>query len=142
MLRGFLYLGLLVILFFLIREGFSEQERLEWFGSIYTDPYLVMTVFIGSEILFGIIPPEIFMLWSLETGLIGPYFWSIGLLSVISYAAGLFNFKIGLTINHRSNILKSRTKFVQKYLDLFKRFGAFMVIVASISPLPFSLDCR
>ncbi|MCS5491792.1 hypothetical protein [Algoriphagus limi] len=139
MLRGFLYLGLLVILFFLIREAFSEQERLEWFGSIYTDPYLVMTVFIGSEILFGIIPPEIFMLWSLETGLIGPYFWSIGLLSVISYAAGYLNFNIGLTINHRSNILKSKTKFVQKYLDLFKRFGAFMVIVASISPLPFSL---
>lgn len=139
LLKGFLYLGILIVLFFLLRKSFSEQERLEWFGTIYNNPYLVMSIFVGSEILFGIIPPEIFMLWSLETGWIGPYFWSIGLLSVISYAAGYLNFNLGLFINHRSKILKSSNKYIQKYLDLFKRYGAFMVIVASISPLPFSL---
>lgn len=139
LLKGFLYLGILVILFFLLRQYFSEQERLEWFGAIYNNPYLVMTVFVGSEILFGIIPPEVFMLWSLETGWIGPYFWSIGLLSVISYAAGLFNFNLGLIINHRINALKSKNRFIQKYMKLFSQYGAFMVVVASITPIPFSL---
>ncbi|WP_290508534.1 VTT domain-containing protein [Algoriphagus sp.] len=139
MLKGFLYLGVLVVLFFLIRKSFTEQERLEWFGTIYNNPLLVMSIFVGSEVLFGIIPPEIFMLWSLETGWMGPYFLSIGLFSFISYAAGYFNFNLGLLINHKSKILKSSNKYIQKYLDLFKRYGAFMVIVASISPLPFSL---
>lgn len=139
LLKGFLYLGILVVLFFLLKQYFSEQERLEWFGAIYNDPYLVMTVFIGSEVLFGIIPPEVFMLWSLETGWIGSYFWSVGLLSVISYAAGYFNFNLGLIINHRINALKSKNRVIQKYMKLFSQYGAFLVVVASITPIPFSL---
>lgn len=137
-LRGFLYLGILVALFFLIRNALSEDERMEWFGAIYNNTYLVMMVFVGSEILFGIIPPEIFMLWSLETGWIGPYFLSIGILSVISYAAGYFNFNAGRLIKRNSGFLKSRNKFVRKYMKLFEQYGAFLIIVASVSPLPFS----
>jgi membrane protein YqaA with SNARE-associated domain len=137
-LKGFLYLGILVALFFLIRNALSEDERMEWFGNIYNNPYLVMVVFVGSEILFGVIPPEIFMLWSLETGWIGPYFYSIGILSIISYAAGYFNFNVGRLIKRNSGFLKSRNKFVRKYMKLFERYGAFLVIVASVSPLPFS----
>ena len=112
---------------------------MEWFGAIYNNPYLVMTVFVGSEILFGIIPPEVFMLWSLETGWTGPYFWSVGLMSVISYAAGYFNFTLGLIINHRIHTLKFKSRFIQKYMNLFSQYGAFLVVVASITPLPFSL---
>jgi membrane protein YqaA with SNARE-associated domain len=137
-LKGFLYLGILVIIFFIIRESFSEEQRLEWFGSIYNSPKLVMTIFVGSEILFGIIPPEIFMLWSLETGWIGPYFVSIGILSVISYGAGFFNFSMGKLINQRSSFLKSKNKFISKYRTMFFKYGAYMVIVASVSPIPFS----
>lgn len=97
-----------------------------------------MTIFVGSEILFGIIPPEIFMLWSLETGWIGPYFVSIGILSVISYGAGFFNFSVGKLINHKSAFLKSRNKFISKYRMMFLKYGGYMVVVASVSPIPFS----
>jgi len=97
-----------------------------------------MLVFVGSEILFGIIPPEIFMLWSFETGWIGPYFFSVGILSIISYAAGYLNYNVGRLIKHNSGFLKSRNKFVRKYVNLFTKYGGFLVIVASVSPLPFS----
>jgi membrane protein YqaA with SNARE-associated domain len=137
-LKGFLYLGLLVALFFLIRHSFTEEQRLEWFGSIYNNPKVVMTIFVGSEILFGIVPPEIFMLWSLETGWLGPYFISIGILSVISYGAGFFNFSVGRLINHNSSFLQSKNKFITKYRNMFSKYGAYMVIVASVSPIPFS----
>jgi membrane protein YqaA with SNARE-associated domain len=137
-LKGFLYLGVLVAIFFLLRNTFTEEQRLEWFGSIYNNPKLVMTLFVGSEILFGIIPPEIFMLWSLETGWLGPYFVSIGILSGISYCAGFFNFTIGRFINHNSTLLQSKNKFITKYRTMFSKYGAYMVIVASVSPIPFS----
>lgn len=136
--RGFIYLGILIALFFLIRNALAEEQRMEWFGVIYNNPYLVMMVFVGSEILFGIIPPEIFMLWSLEMGLIGPYYISIGMLAIISYAAGYFNFNLGRLIKRNSGFLRSRNKFVRKYMKLFDQYGAFLVIVASVSPLPFS----
>jgi membrane protein YqaA with SNARE-associated domain len=137
-LKGFLYLGVLVAIFFLLRHIFTEEQRLEWFGSIYNNPKLVMTVFVGSEILFGIVPPEIFMLWSLETNWLGNYFVSIGLMSGISYSAGFFNFTMGRLINHSSTLLKSKNKFITKYRTMFSKYGAYMVIVASVSPIPFS----
>jgi membrane protein YqaA with SNARE-associated domain len=137
-LRGFIFLGILVLIFYLLRQNMGEMERLSWFGPLYNNIPLVLVIYIGSEVLFGIIPPEIFMLWSLETGHIGPYFLSIGMLAIISYTAGYFNFSIGSLLKEKLNLEKVRNKYVQKYNALFQKFGAYLVIVASISPLPFS----
>lgn len=137
-LKGFLYLAVLIVIFFLIKSYFSEHERMEWFGRIYDNVLLVMSVFVASEILFGIIPPEVFMLWSLQTGLIGSYFTSIGLLSIISYLAGFTNFTIGVFAKDKRKILNSRKKIVQKYRMLFQKYGTHLIIVACVSPLPFS----
>ena len=55
-----------------------------------------------QKYFFGIIPPGIFMLWSLETSLIGSYLPSIGVLSVISpMVAGFFNFNLGKWIKDK-----------------------------------------
>jgi uncharacterized membrane protein YdjX (TVP38/TMEM64 family) len=137
-LKGFLYLGFLIGIYFLIKSFFSEEERMEWFGRIYDNVLLVMSVFVASEILFGIIPPEVFMLWSLKTGLIGSYFPSIGLLSVISYLAGFSNFTIGAFAKDKSKILNGKNKIILKYRLLFQKYGAHLVVVACVSPLPFS----
>ncbi|WP_245812735.1 YqaA family protein [Belliella buryatensis] len=138
MFRGFILLAILILLFYLLRESMDESERLSRFGPIYNNTPLVLLIYIGSEILFGIIPPEVFMLWSLETGHIGPYFLSIGMLATISYAAGYFNFSLGSLLKEKLNLEKVKNKYVQKYLLLLQKFGAYLVIVASISPLPFS----
>ncbi|WP_194975700.1 YqaA family protein [Aquiflexum lacus] len=137
-LKGFLYLAILIVIFLLIKSYFSEQERMEWFGDIYDNVPLVMSIFIASEILFGIIPPEVFMLWSLKTGLIGSYFVSIGLLSIISYLAGFTNFTIGTFAKDKSRILNGSNKIIRKYRILFQKYGTHLVIVACVSPLPFS----
>jgi hypothetical protein len=137
-LKGFLYLAVLIGIFFLVKSYFSEEERMEWFGSIYDNVLLVMAVFVTSEILFGIIPPEIFMLWSLKTGLIGSYFSSIGLLSIISYLAGFFNFTMGKLAKSHSRILNSKNRIIRKYGVLFEKYGAHLVVVACVSPIPFS----
>jgi membrane protein DedA with SNARE-associated domain len=137
-LKGFLYLAVLIGIFFLIKSYFSEEERMEWFGRIYDNVLLVMAVFVTSEILFGIIPPEIFMLWSLKTGLIGSYFSSIGFLSAISYLAGFFNFTMGKFAKSHSRILNSKNRIIRKYRILFEKYGAHLVVVACVSPLPFS----
>lgn len=137
-LKGFFYLAVLLILFLLLRQFSSEEERYSWFGSIYDDVPLVMGIFVLSEILFGIIPPEVFMLWSLETSLIGPYLFSIGILSVISYTAGYLNFNLGRWVKNKKWISGLRFPRLQRYLGLFEKYGGYLVVVASISPLPFS----
>ncbi|MFC4870448.1 VTT domain-containing protein [Negadavirga shengliensis] len=136
--RGFLYLAILVGVFLVFRHFSSEEERYIWFGSIYDNVPLVMGVFIMSEILFGIIPPEAFMLWAFETNHIGNFTVSMGILSLISYTAGFVNFTIGRLIKDKGIILRLRFRWIKRYLILFEKYGAYLVIVASVSPLPFA----
>lgn len=137
-LKGFFFLTILILIFYILRRGTTEEDRLLWFGSIYNNPYLVLAVFVGSEIVFGIIPPEIFMLWSMETGFLGPYFLSIGTLSLISYGAGFLNFTLGKMLKENSKWLNSKNKYLIKYREMFDQYGSYLVIVASITPIPFS----
>jgi hypothetical protein len=137
-LKGFLAFSIFVFFLFLLRNNYSEADRLAWVGPIYDKPKWIMAFFVGSEILFGIIPPEIFMLWSLQTSYLGPYFLSIGFLSLISYGAGFLNFMLGRFLKSKIEWLNSRSKFISKYRNLFAEKGGQLVIVAAISPLPFS----
>ncbi|UJP66485.1 VTT domain-containing protein [Mongoliitalea daihaiensis] len=136
--KGFFFLGILVGIFFILRHLIGPETREEWFGAIYNNPTLVMLVFVTSEHLFGIVPPEIFMLWALETKSLGPYYLAILVLSVISYGAGWINFNLGRAISKRYDLEHANNRFIRKNLALIKEYGAYMVIVASISPLPFS----
>jgi membrane protein YqaA with SNARE-associated domain len=138
LLKGLFFLALLVLVFYLLRMGTTEEDRMEWFGPIYSNPLLVLTVFIGSEIIFGIIPPEVFMLWSMETGYLGPYFLSIGTLSLISYGAGFLNFTLGKFLKEKVEWLNNKNKYLKKYRQMFDQYGSYLVIVASVTPIPFS----
>ncbi|WP_162342391.1 VTT domain-containing protein [Cyclobacterium salsum] len=138
LLKGLFYLVLLVGVFLLLRQFSTEDQRYAWFGSIYDNAVLVISLFVLSEIFFGIIPPEVFMLWSLETGMIGPYFFSIAILSLISYGAGFLNFNIGRWIRDKNWINRARFPRLKKYMRLFEKFGGYLVVVASLTPLPFS----
>lgn len=138
LLKGLFYLVLLVGLFLLLRHFSTEDQRYAWFGTIYDNVVLVVGLFVLSEILFGIIPPEVFMLWSLETGMIGPYFFSIGILAMISYGAGFLNFSLGRWVRDKNWINRARFPRIKKYMGLFEKFGGYLVVVASMTPLPFS----
>lgn len=138
LLRGLLFLVVLIGLFLIFNKIFPEELRERWFSSIYDNTKLVIAVFVGSEILFGIIPPEVFMLWAFRTGHLGNYYLSIGLLSIISYLAGIFNFFLGRRIKDTLLFIKIRRLWLRKSLLLFEKYGEYLVIVASVTPIPFS----
>lgn len=137
-LKGFFFLALLLLVFYLLRTGTTEEDRMDWFGPIYNNPLLVLAIYIGSEIIFGIFPPEIFMLWSMQTGYLGPYFLSVGILSIISYGAGFLNFTIGKFLKGKVSWLNGDNKYLKKYHKMFDQYGGYLVIVASVTPIPFS----
>lgn len=138
LLRGLLFLAVLIGLFLIFNKIFPEELRERWFSSIYDNTKLVIAVFVGSEILFGIVPPEVFMLWAFRTGHLGNYYLSIGVLSIISYLAGVFNFFLGRRIKDTLLFIKIRRLWLRKSLLLFEKYGEYLVIVASVTPIPFS----
>ncbi len=105
---------------------------------MYEQPILVYLIYSASELLFGIIPPEIFMIWALRLEVLTSYLLNIGAFAVISYLAGVLGYLIGNYLNHTRYYAYFRRRVFGRYEHYFQRFGAFLIIVAALTPLPFS----
>lgn len=137
LLRGFTWLVVIVGGYFYARNNlnFTLESVL---GPVYEQPTIVYLMFLSSEVIFGIIPPEFFMIWSLRAEVLSTYIDNIVALSIISYAAGVIGFLIGQYLNRTAFFVVMKRRVFGKYIKHLNHYGGFLVIVAAITPLPFS----
>ena len=137
LLRGFLWLAVIVIGFIYLRKnyGFSMETLL---GPVYDEPTIVYFIFLASEIIFGIIPPEFFMIWSLRNEVFMAYINNVIALSAISYVAGIIGFGIGAYLKNTRFYRMMKYRVFGKFEKHLNNYGGFLVVVAALTPLPFS----
>lgn len=135
--KGLLWLAILIVAFIFIRQNInlSFQERLEPF---FENTFLILSIYSLSEILFGIIPPELFMLWALRTDHILDYSLYNLLFAAISYLAGFIGYLFGAYLQTTIYFRYARKRFLGKYHSLLQKYGVFLILVAALTPLPFS----
>lgn len=137
LLRGFLWLAVIVVAFIYARKNydFTLQTVL---GPVYDQPTVVYLIFLASEVIFGIIPPEFFMIWSLRSELLFTYINNIIALSAISYVAGIIGFGIGAYLKNTRFYRIMKIRVFGKFEKHLNNYGGFLVVVAALTPLPFS----
>lgn len=138
--KGLLWFSLLVVAYILFKR-YVDVDYLEWLSPIYEKPLYVFSIFVVSEVVVGIIPPEIFMIWSLRAGDVGIYVANVALLGVLSYCAGVIGYFIGSYLNQTQFYKTLERNFFGKYVSYLDQFGGFLIIVAALTPLPFSGIC-
>lgn len=140
LLRGLAWLTVLIILFVLVKDSidFQSENSLMRFGN---NPYIVYAIYTVSEIVMGIIPPELFMMWSLELAGYRNYIADVALLATISYAAGTITYFFGRYFNGTVLYRYLRKRYLRKYEELFNKYGGFLLIVAALTPVPYSAIC-
>lgn len=138
--QGLLFLTIIVVAFIYGKDHISD-EQLKWLHPISDNPKIVYTIFALSEVFFGIIPPEVFMIWGLQEGDIIIYIKIVALLFLISYAAGVLGYFLGKLADKSLIFRFIRIRFLGKYLDKFQKYGFFMLVVAATTPVPFSGIC-
>ena len=138
--RGLLWLGILVIGFILFNH-YVDIESSEFLMSLGDNPGLVYLIYFLSEIIVGIIPPEMFMMWSLELTHGRNYVLDVALLASISYVAGVTTYLFGLYF-HKTVIYRYlRRRYLGKFEGYAHQFGGFLLFVAAITPIPYSGIC-
>jgi len=137
LVKGLLWLSLLIAGFFLFKK-YVDVDYLSWLKPVYDSPTLVYTIYSLSELLFGIIPPEIFMMWGLRHNNLETYVLVVLTLSAISYLAGSLGFLIGRYLENTRFFKIFKRRVFGKYEKYLFSFGGFIVIVAALTPLPFS----
>ena len=137
LLRGFLWLAVIVIGYIYLRNNYDFTLE-SVLGPVYDKPSVVYLIFLASEVIFGIIPPEFFMIWSLRSEVLMNYINNIVALSIISYVAGIIGFGVGAYLKNTQLYRQMKKRVFGKFEKHLNNYGGFLVVVASLTPLPFS----
>jgi len=140
LLKGLLFLVVIIGGYILAKKygGFDLKEMM---GPLYESPKVIYTIFLISEVVFGVIPPEFFMIWSQRHGDINLFISNIAVLMSISYVAGIIGYWFGAYLNTTRAYRFLKRKVFGKFEKQFNAYGGFLVIVASMTPIPFSGIC-
>ena len=108
------------------------------FTSITTTyrPVTILGVFLASESILGLIPPEIFIAWAGKTET--PIFY-LSVLAGLSYLGGIFSFFIGKAIANMPTVYEYLEVKMQKHIKMIRKWGGFLIVVGALLPIPFSM---
>ena len=99
-------------------------------------PLVIFSIFIVSESVLGLLPPEVFIAWASKST--SPYLFLFTLAS-ISYLGGIISYFIGgrlFLIPAVKNYIEVK---IAKHIVNLRKWGGVFVFLGAISPLPHSI---
>jgi len=140
--KGLLWFAVIITAFILM-EGYIQENFRSHIDEIRANPGILYGVYTLSEIIFGILPPELFMMiWILDNIDVTGFIINLSILTVISYAAGVLGYYIGKNFS-KTNFYQTRIreKYLKQYENKLNKFGGYLVFVGAVTPVPFSATC-
>ena len=136
--RGIIWFAVILAAYFLFNEFVISKKPDAWVEQFYARPIMIYAIYLASEFFLGIIPPEFFMIWAYNKAGVGAYFLNVGFFAVVSYFMGYLTFLIGQFLYKRISFKKFKKKFLTDLTPLLKKYGLFLIIIAALTPLPWS----
>jgi membrane protein YqaA with SNARE-associated domain len=142
LLKGLLFFAFIITVFILMEDYIQTNFRTH-IDDIRANPGLLYGIYTLSEIIFGILPPELFMMiWILDNIDVTGFIINLSILTVISYGAGILGYYIGKNFSKTSFYQQRiREKYLKQYETKLKKFGGYLVFVGAVTPVPFSATC-
>jgi membrane protein YqaA with SNARE-associated domain len=137
--RGLIWFVVIITAYILVQGELKVYE--EQINKVGDNLPLLLSIFTVSEIVFGILPPEIFMLIWQTKGVISEYITNLTVLTLISYGAGVVGYFIGYYFTKASFFKSVYEKYLKPYEASLKKYGGFLVIVGAVTPVPYSATC-
>jgi membrane protein YqaA with SNARE-associated domain len=139
--RGILWFGVIITVF-IFAEDYIQTTFHKDIDAIQDKPIILYLVFFASEVIFGLVPPEFFMLvWILHKVSLSQFVVNLIILTIISYLAGVIGYLIGSNFSRTTFYKKIHVRYLVEYDGQLKRYGAFLVMVAAVTPVPYSATC-
>ena len=98
---------------------------------------LVFIVFMISESFLGMIPPDLFVIWSAKFN--SPFLF-LTIFGILSYIGGAISYLIGYWLSKRKRIKAYSERVLDKYIIMVRKWGGAFIIIAALFPFsPFSM---
>lgn len=137
-LKGFAWLMAILAAYFLLKEIVISRAPDAWMEQIYARPLVVYLVYCLSEFFFGIIPPELFMIWAINKDTVSHYLMNLVFFATVSYAMGYLTFLIGRMLHKRDVMGYFKKTLLKDSWPQLKKYGLFLIIVAALTPIPWA----
>jgi membrane protein YqaA with SNARE-associated domain len=139
LLRGLIWFAVILAAFILAAEELAVYEK--EINAVGAQLPLLLTIFTVSEVVFGIIPPEFFMLIWQSKGVLSEYVINLTYLTLISYGAGVLGYYIGRYFSKTKFYQRIHQRYLMQYDEKLRIYGIYLVLVGAITPVPFSATC-
>ena len=122
---------LMAVNFFIIDINLLINNILETYS-----PKIVILFFLISESILGLIPPELFILWSSKSG--SPFLFLFAL-ATVSYIGGAVSYFIGMRISLMPAVSKHVERKIKQHIINLRKWGGLFIVLGAISPIPHSI---
>ena len=122
---------LMAVNFFIIDINLLINNILETYS-----PKIVILFFLISESILGLIPPELFILWSSKSG--SPVLFLFAL-ATVSYIGGAVSYFIGMRISLMPAVSKHVERKIKQHIINLRKWGGLFIVLGAISPIPHSI---
>lgn len=99
-------------------------------------PAGILGIFLLSESILGLVPPELFIAWAGKSDY--PIFY-LTLLATASYIGGIISYFIGVSITKIPAIHRQMEVNLAKHIKNTRKWGGFLIIVGALLPIPFAM---
>lgn len=139
--RGLVWFAVIITVFILL-EGYIQDNFMQYISQVHENFFLFYGIFTVSEIVFGLVPPEFFMMvYILNHVSVSVYVVNLSVLTVISFGAGVLGFYLGKNFSKTEFFSKVKEKYLSQYQTQLRKYGGYLVFVGAVTPVPFSAMC-
>jgi membrane protein YqaA with SNARE-associated domain len=128
---------IVAILFYVNYKVINLNEGLQQLTQNLND-FAIFGVFLASETILGIIPPDIFIAWTKSTS--SPLLY-LAILAILSYIGGVLAYFIGMTIAAIPAVNNFLYGKMARHIINMQKWGGFLIAVGALLPLPFAMAC-
>lgn len=128
---------IVAILFYVNYEVINLNDGLIYLTKNFSDLF-IFSVFLASETILGLIPPDIFIAWTKNTE--SPLLY-LTILAFLSYLGGVIAYFIGMAIAAIPSVNKYLYGKMTKHIINMQKWGGFLIAVGALLPLPFAIAC-
>lgn len=101
----------------------------------YSAP-VILSVFLISETILGLVPPEIFMAWASKTD--SPWLFLLAL-ATMSYLGGIIAYVIGNRLCLIPAVKNHIENKISKHIVNLRKWGGLFVFIGAMLPIPHSM---
>ena len=132
----FFYALFVLLIYFIGKYLLDFNHIFQYFLDRLSDRFVLILFFV-SESFLGLVPVDLFVIWTLKFESPAIY---LAILGILSYTGGIISYYIGLWIAKRPKIKSYTERRLKNYIEFVRKWGGAFIIIAALFPFtPFSM---